>query len=387
MKVDGKGKREVLIIGEAPGANEDRCGHPFVGAAGQKLQEVLHSIGVNLRRDCWITNSNICRPKHPDGKNRTPTNLEIGYCRPAVIQTIKELKPRVIVLLGASPMKSVLGWLWKEDIGTPERWRNWRIPHQRLNAWICPTWHPAALLHKDDPEADESSQGSKNTVMHLDFRRALKRAFALKGRPWDKPPDFKSKLMVLFDPVAAALAITKMVTNAIAKQIPIAFDYETNMLKPDRTKGIIYTCSMSDGTLSIAFPWTGAIVQPMKDFLRGLVPKIASNMKFEERWTRTKLGSYVRNWAQDTMLGAHVLQNTPGITSIKFQAFVLLGQDEWDSGVKPYLKAPDSNSENRIKQCDLRALLEYNAMDSLMEWMVARIQSKRGLHRPCWNVT
>src|SRR5437016_854966 len=62
MAISGMGKRKVLVIGEAPGENEDREGVQFVGKAGEKLIQHLENIGVSLRSDCWITNANICRP-------------------------------------------------------------------------------------------------------------------------------------------------------------------------------------------------------------------------------------------------------------------------------------------------------------------------------------
>ena len=134
MPVSGQGKQGVLIVGEAPGAVEDEQGKPFVGESGQLLRETLERLDVNVDRDCWVTNSLICRPP----KNRTPTDKEIDYCRPNLINTIEEVQPKTIVLLGAVPVKSLIGWLWREQVGALGRWIGWRIPCQKLNAWICP---------------------------------------------------------------------------------------------------------------------------------------------------------------------------------------------------------------------------------------------------------
>src|SRR5262245_43419820 len=70
MEVYGKGKNGILIVGEAPGANEDEQGIPFVGKAGRYLRGILHGLDVNMRNDCWLTNSLICRPPN----NATPTS-------------------------------------------------------------------------------------------------------------------------------------------------------------------------------------------------------------------------------------------------------------------------------------------------------------------------
>src|SRR5688572_528647 len=63
MPVSGKGAKGILIIGEAPGRDEDIQGRPFVGATGEKLETTLRKLGVEMRRDCWLTNALICRPK------------------------------------------------------------------------------------------------------------------------------------------------------------------------------------------------------------------------------------------------------------------------------------------------------------------------------------
>ncbi len=85
----------------------------------------------------------------------------------------------------------------------------------------------------------------------------------------------------------------------------------------------------------------------------------------------------VNNWLLDTCLAAHVLDNRREISGIKFQAFVLLGVDEWDTRVKPYFKSGGTNVINRIKDVRLHDLLMYNSLDSLFEWKVAKIQARQ----------
>ena len=106
------------------------------------------------------------------------------------------------------------------------------------------------------------------------------------------------------------------------------------------------------------------------------MPKIAQNLKFEDRWTRVKLGHPVRNWLWDTMLAAHVLDYRRGITSLEFQAFVQLGVQLYDKHIKPYLKSVGQSRFNRIKELDLKDLLLYNGMDSLLTYKIAMKQMK-----------
>jgi len=111
--------------------------------------------------------------------------------------------------------------------------------------------------------------------------------------------------------------------------------------------------------------------------LKSSIGKIASNLKFEERWTRYFLKHRVRNWDWDTMLAAHVLNNATGITGLKFQAFVQLGQSQYDKHIEPYLKSSKGQHLNRIREIPLKDLLVYNGMDSFLEIKLATLQKRR----------
>jgi uracil-DNA glycosylase family 4 len=358
MPVAGKGRRKILVVGEAPGETEDRTNRPFVGKAGRYLRRALDQVGVDLDEDCWTTNALICRP--PDNKIKDENAVE--YCRPNLLREIDRLKPQTVVLLGATPVKSLIGFLWKESVGTISRWVGWNVPCQRFNCWVCPANHPSYLIRLDNPLADRLFLGT------------LRKAFAHDRRPWDTVPDYRDKVEVEFDTDKAAGAVLGMVGKR-----PVAFDFETNMLKPDSDAARIVCCSVSDGRRTVAYPWYGAAVRATKALVESGTPLIASNMKFEDRWTRKVLKAKVRNWNWDTMLAAHVIDNRPDITSIKFQAFALLGQESYDDHVKPYLESrqPGGYSKNRVTQVDMRDLMLYCGLDSLLEWKVAHIQKRR----------
>ncbi|MGE0130809.1 MAG: uracil-DNA glycosylase [Blastocatellales bacterium] len=102
---DGKVNAKVIIIGEAPGREEDETGHPFVGAAGRFLDSVLEGSGIS-RDDLFITNTVKCRPP----KNRAPRKLEIDTCTSNYLfEQIELINPKLIVLLGAVAAKKMLG--------------------------------------------------------------------------------------------------------------------------------------------------------------------------------------------------------------------------------------------------------------------------------------
>ena len=362
MPVSGRGKKKILILGEAPGANEDEQGKPFVGKAGLLLSNTLQRLGIDMRRDCWITNALICRPEG----NATPTDKQIAYCRPNVTKAIQELNPEIIIPLGAVAVKSLIAPLWKESVGNITRWLGWRIPNQKLNAWICPNYHPSYINR-----LEKTNQGPVALNLFEQFLESAIERTKL-GRPWLETPNYSTQVERIFDEEKAARIIHKM----IEKGGRAAFDYETNMLKPDSKEAKIICCSICyEGRKTIAFPWLGSAITAMGEFLRSeRVEKIASNLKFEERWTRKEFGHGVKRWSWDTMLGAHWLDNRRGITSIKFQAFILLGMEDYNHHIEKYLHAKGGNKSNKIDEIEMSELLQYCALDSLLEYIVADIQ-------------
>jgi uracil-DNA glycosylase len=360
IPISGKGKKGIFILGEAPGREEDNQGKPFVGESGRLLRDTCMKLGVDLREDCFIYNSLICRPP----KNATPSKQQIDWCRPNVLNAIRETNPTVIVLLGQVAVRSLIGHVWKNDPGKISKWVGQQIPSQRYNAWICPNFHPSYLLHAKDEK-------SNYPVMVKFFEKYLERAFSKTKRPWDEVPNFASQVEVIMDSDEAARIIRKMTRRGW----PFAIDYETDRLKPDRPEKRIVTCSICwRGKRTIAYPWMGKARKATREALMSPVPKIAANMKFEDRWTRREFGEAINNLYWDTMLNAHLIDNRDGVTGLDFQAFVVLGQESYYSHIESYLKAKDANSPNRITELDLRDLLLYNGLDSLLEWHIGMRQ-------------
>jgi len=372
MRVGGQGDGLVLFVGEAPGDKEDTQDDQFIGKAGQYLRRVLRSLDFDLDRDGLKTNAVICRPP----KNRKPTPAEVVYCRPNLARAIKDLAPDVIIPMGISAVSAVLGGIWGEDIGKMERWAGWRIPCQALNAWVCPTWHPTHLLREEDP------------VLDRQFKAHIGAALEKTEPPWPAgPPEWGRNVTRIVSPNKAAAWLRKAAT---VKSGAIAWDYETNMLKPDWPDARIVSCAVAWGRNEpekcIAFPWHGAAIKAMGDLLRSPVPKIASNLKFEERWTLKEFGRPVRRWAWDTMLAAHVGDNRPDITSVKFQAFIRLGVPVWNDKVGPFLKTKGDARVNAIlREIDIADLLQYNGLDALLEFRVACDQIRELNHPWPWE--
>ena len=359
MPPSGNGKKKILFIAEAPGEEEDRQNTQLIGKSGQYLRRVLRRLSIDLDRDCWKTNAVICRREG----NKAPEDFMINACRPNIMKVIRQREPNVIILLGAVAIKSLLSPIYKKDIGLVAKWGGCSIPCHNPNSWIVPTYHPSFLLRK------------KSRVLDRIFEEHLRIAIAKsKSKPYKIPPDYKSQVDVIMNPIEAARIIREM----IKRGGPISFDYETNCLKPDGRGIEIISCSVCwQGKKTIAYPWEGEAIEATDLLLKSSLPKIAANLKFEDRWTRAKLQHPVRNWFWDTMIAAHVLDNSREVTGLKFQAFVLLGMEPYDEHVKPYLQSTKKSRFNRIREMDLRDLLIYNGLDSLLTYKVAMIQMQQ----------
>ena len=141
----GNANAELMFVGEAPGADEDAQGEPFVGRAGQLLTKIIKAMGF-AREDVYIANILKCRPDMPRGSfgNRAPTPTEMQTCRPYLMEQIDTIKPKVLVALGATAVEGLLGTRatmrelrgrWDSFYGTP----------------LMITYHPAYLLRNQSP--------------------------------------------------------------------------------------------------------------------------------------------------------------------------------------------------------------------------------------------
>src|SRR4029453_5915348 len=106
----GNPNADLMFIGEAPGADEDQQGEPFVGRAGQLLTRILKAMNFS-REDVYIANILKCRPDMPAGSfgNRPPTPTEMQTCRPYLVEQIDIIQPSVLVALGAVAVEGLLG--------------------------------------------------------------------------------------------------------------------------------------------------------------------------------------------------------------------------------------------------------------------------------------
>ncbi len=140
---EGNSNAGIMIIGEAPGKDEDIQGRPFVGRSGELLDKIVNACGFTRREHIFISNIVKCRPPG----NRIPTPHEASVCLPWLVNQIEIINPKILVLLGATALKYMAGDSYKitRDHG------KWIDLHKRI---AMPVYHPAALLRDPSLKRD-----------------------------------------------------------------------------------------------------------------------------------------------------------------------------------------------------------------------------------------
>jgi len=143
---EGSTRAKILFIGEAPGAQEDEVGRPFIGRSGQLLRQQIRFAGLD-ERIYYITNTVLCRPP----ENRTPKISEITSCWPWLAKTLTILKPKVIVTLGRPALQTMADKLgFKKDVRQLDMRKLAGIPVylDKRNIYVFPMFHPAFVLRR-----------------------------------------------------------------------------------------------------------------------------------------------------------------------------------------------------------------------------------------------
>ncbi len=154
----GNPKAEIMFVGEAPGADEDAQGLPFVGRAGQLLTKIIESTKTWKRQDVFICNVLKCRPPG----NRTPLPEEVEQCRPYLEEQVRIIKPKLIMALGASAAQALLST--KEPVGKlRNRWHDFSGIPLRV------TYHPAALLRFEGYKKDVWGDMKEITAKYMEL--------------------------------------------------------------------------------------------------------------------------------------------------------------------------------------------------------------------------
>ena len=138
----GNKNAKIMLIGEGPGADEDRTGEPFVGRAGKLMNLAFQVLGIK-REELYIANVVKCRPP----SNRNPEQDEADSCLDYLRNQVLLVKPEIIVLLGSIALKNILG----KEYGITNSRGKW---FEKKGIKYMPTWHPAALLRDENKKID-----------------------------------------------------------------------------------------------------------------------------------------------------------------------------------------------------------------------------------------
>ena len=139
---DGNPDSKIMIIGEGPGANEDKEGFPFVGRAGQLLDKMLHAINLS-RKNVYITNVVNYRPP----ENRKPTDKEVQKYLPYLKKHIEIISPKIVLLLGSTAMNAIMQ---NTEVISKMRGKWFEVNISNFKIYTIVSFHPAYLLRQPD---------------------------------------------------------------------------------------------------------------------------------------------------------------------------------------------------------------------------------------------
>lgn len=376
MPASGPKRSKLFLLGEAPGAEEDAAGEPFVGRAGQMLRSALQGRDLEFK----MQNTIRCHPP----KNRDPTLQETECCRGYVEEDILEAKPAIVIGTGLVPLR------WALTLGNKqlpprsiqmEKWRGLLFPIKigSFCTWYYPVMHPSFI----NRVKDESSGRGK--ALEATFAWDLQRALALVDRGSLPKPAVIDSYDVALEGCEWVLGDREDTQAQIARVLQaldyfdrpgyVGFDYETVGLKPYDDRGVILSLALSDGDRSFAFPvehpnaWgslrhSRKIKSALYEWLHDAqCVKIAHNLPFELEWTGARFSKDViragYGWG-DTMAMDFVLDPREGMLNLDTCVFRRFGF--WLKSYSPSMNMADLSTE------PLDKVLPYNALDA--KWTI-----------------
>lgn len=295
---------DVMVIGEAPGWNEDKAGRPFVGDSGRLIREKLEAAGIT---NYYITNVAKCRPP----QNRTPTAKEAKACRVYLDEEIRTVKPKYIIALGSLAAKTVL----KKSKITQEHGQLVTLPNGVIG---MPVYHPAYALR--DP--------SKLPAIEHDLARFAR---AMRGE-YEETPEIPWRIVT-------AKTFDQFIRE-FRESDEFSFDVETSSLdwfKPDQfIRCIGIGLQKRAWVMPLDMPGSPYLNRPeavrdvlgLLTLLAGGKIAVAQNGKFDNHWIRAICGRKF-NLCFDTMLAHHILDENQD-HDLKYMSRAYLDAPEYD---------------------------------------------------------
>jgi len=371
----------VLIVGEAPGREEDKVGKPFVGPSGKMLEEVLAEAGIPLS-ECRITNAVRCFPMDDDGAGRPPEKDEAAACRGYLIEEIKHVRPKIIVgmgkiaataITGSKTLKPVRGLRVDAVIDEAE---GYTVPT------VC-TFHPAYYLRSKNPEI----RGA--IINDLKYARAIYEPDSIEHRTTHyKLIDTIARLRGLVDKLLRLWKADELQLGAIGVDVESAGGRgeKTKTGKVTGKKVVPIGASMFDPEsrlISLQLAWArgraalipinhlgytdhefsspaGAAVlqQELKRLLESGIPLAGSNFSFDYKYILTKLGIRPLNIVFDAMHANHCCYGGANPSNLDYMATAYLGFPPYKREIKAQIEA------GKIEAVPIQELVDYGCGDS-----------------------
>lgn len=349
---EGPLSSKILFVGEAPGREEDDHNRYFVGGAGRVLDSLLKDSGIQ-RDQVRIENSVCCRPTtNTEGhvENRAPSKKELDCCRLHLVSIINQVKPNLIVVLGATALLQVM-----KETGITKK-RGYIFWSEEFNCKVLVTYHPAYLLPNRHPE-------SLSTVLQ-DFILA-------------KRESETSTYTIIETGCYRNILTIEEATELFERlnEVPeFSFDLETTEYDPFLAKVLNISFSWKEGT-GVYFPlfeqgndnywgvqWEPIILPALKKVFLNNSLKIAQNGKFDlsHLWM---LGIKVNNFNFDTMLAHHLIDENSKHSLDTLSGLVSM-QGYKGEVQKALDMLPGKKEEKSFKDVPLETIRKYGASDS-----------------------
>lgn len=394
--VKGKGKRKILLVFDHATKAEDHSGEPFQNPEHHYFFSVLNKAGIKPD-DVWVTHAVQCYQPEYEKKSTPVSPQSIAGCHSRLMANIRRLKPEKIFVLGEVAMKTLYhnASSGRFSFAQYSKFPGFIIPDQNFKASVIPVFSPKDAL--DELERRKKSilkykprSRFANNLWEDDF---LKKTDSFEVLDTFIKKQVKAGLKFEYTstkvPETMILESEEEIRTALRELYRLdewAFDIETTGLKPYAEGHEIYTWGFSDGKRIWAFrhPKEESTLRLLKRLLVNDAAKYGWNIQYEYIWVKHFLGVWIRNWKYDGMIGSHIIDNRPGITSLKFQAFVENGIAGYDTEIDKFLSAntKGGNEINNIHSADLTRLLRYNGEDAWHTFTIAKRQMPKVLDHP-----
>jgi DNA polymerase I-like protein with 3'-5' exonuclease and polymerase domains len=392
----GYGKKGILLVMSQVETCEDSQGGLWLsddslsGYVLSDFKNMLEMSGLDIEEDCWRVNAVQCAPRDCDSPH---IMASADCCRPALLTTIKKLKPHTVILFDSVAVKTYFGDRCGEHYPMMvDSWEGFRIPDFENNCFVYPSYGCYTLSQHTNHRNGAYVKKDTYKIVHRHIMSVLSKAIknAERGTTVTPPNYFKKAMSLVTVDTDSQQAIAFLST--IVDGDTVAFDYETSGSKPDYPNHFIKCVSVYSKALHQCHAFMIDTREKQYDEVRkelsrilksSKIAKIGQNIKHEQRWTKTWLHHTVKGWKWDCMLASHALYSSKShVTGLKFQVSVNFGIFKYNDKVEKSFGIEKDNIGCGgnvligIDNINPIELLKYCALDSVLTYWLYERQFK-----------